>query len=169
MSLPKILYINIQILAIFRLLYSWTGSPDNKSTNVTANDTVGSPLTSSPLGDLSRRYKYTQQQRGESLRRTQSITSNSSRESDYIDMRRMEQDRNYQTEWKRLRAMEGGHAHRPLSIGSDVSSLEGMHLNVDSDIIHRRSSSETLPKHVSVWDKYVRQKCEQITFSFYKG
>ena len=124
--------------------------PDNKSTNVTANDTVGSPLTSSPLGDLSRRYKYTQQQRGESLRRTQSITSNSSRESDYIDMRRMEQDRNYQTEWKRLRAMEGGHAHRPLSIGSDVSSLEGMHLNVDSDIIHRRSSSETLPKHVSV-------------------
>lgn len=121
--------------------------PETKTSTSVTNAT-GSPLTQSPLGDLSRRYKYTQQQRGESLRRTQSITSNSSRDSDYMDMR------NYQTEWKRLRSMEGGHNRRPLSIGSDVSSLEGIQLASDSDAMHRRSGSETLPKHVSLSPYY---------------
>lgn len=124
--------------------------PDPKSSNVSVTATISSPLSQSPLGDLTRRYNYTQQQRGESLRRTQSITSNSSRESDYMDMRRMDKDRNYQTEWKRLRgSMDGNHPRRPLSIGSDISSLDAIQLAGDGEAIHKRSSSETVPKHVS--------------------
>lgn len=121
--------------------------PENKFPN--ASEGITSTYPQSPLGDITRRYKYTQQQRGESLRRTQSITSNSSRESDYMDMKRLDHERNYQTEWKRLRSMDGSHPRRPLSIGSDVSSLEGVQTSLESDPAHRRSSSETVPKHVS--------------------
>ncbi|KAH3713567.1 hypothetical protein DPMN_073359 [Dreissena polymorpha] len=113
-----------------------------------------SPLTGttnpphSPLTDITKRYNYTQAQRNESMRRTQSITSNSSKESDYMDMKKM----NIQTEWSRLRAQDSKQPRRPLSIGSDFGSVDGHStpsiLTPDGEPVHKRSTSETLPKHI---------------------
>ena len=111
--------------------------------------TVISQSPQSPLSDITKRYNYTQAQRNESLRRTQSITSNSSKDSDYSEMRRQ----NYQTEWSRLRSQDSKHPRRPLSIDSDIGGPEGRQtpliLTPETEIAHKRSVSETLPKHVS--------------------
>ncbi|KAL4229933.1 melanosome organization [Mactra antiquata] len=110
------------------------------------------PQPSSPLADITKRYNYTKAQRNESLRRTQSITSNSSRDStsDYMDMKRLERN-SYQTEWSRLRSQDGLHPRRPLSIGSDITSMEHVPAATstpDGEPVHQRSSSETIPKHI---------------------
>ncbi|XP_053399311.1 uncharacterized protein LOC123558351 isoform X6 [Mercenaria mercenaria] len=117
------------------------------------NTTSLPPQPASPFADITKRYNYTKAQRNESLRRTQSITSNSSRDSasDYMDMKRSE--RSYTTEWSRLRSQDGALPRRPLSIGSDISSVDHLQLQSPSttpeiETIHQRSSSETLPKHI---------------------
>ncbi|XP_052794936.1 uncharacterized protein LOC128227977 isoform X3 [Mya arenaria] len=102
----------------------------------------------SPLSDITKRYNYTTAQRNESLRRTQSITSNSSRDSDYMEMKR-----SYQTEWSRLRSQDSKHPRRPLSFGSDIGGLDGLLtpllMTPDSEVANKHlGSGETIPKHI---------------------
>ncbi|KAK3576402.1 hypothetical protein CHS0354_026736 [Potamilus streckersoni] len=87
--------------------------PDSKSESSLSEQESSSVQ---PIIDFSK-YNYTRDQRNESLRRSRSISSNSSRDSaDYVEMKKPE--RLYaQTEWSRIRLQ----TVRPSSIGSDAS------------------------------------------------
>ena len=128
--------------------------PENKPPK---SPTITVQTPPSPLSDLTKRYNYTKAQRTESLRRTRSsISSTSSRESDYMEMNRLHRASNYQTEWSRLRSQEGGIPKRPQSIGSDISTGEHFPISSsspqtsDGDSSLQRGTSETIPKQVKV-------------------
>ena len=125
---------------------------DNPPDFPTSTDiTPTTPVSPSPIMmDITRKYNYTRAQRAESLRRSRSVASNSSYDSaDYVDMKRPE--RNYQTEWSRLRSQG-----RPLSIGSDTSGSEHYMTKLspmatsEEESTHVRSASETMTTHTQV-------------------
>ena len=123
-----------------------------------SDKTPSTPASPSPIMmDITRKYNYTRAQRTESLRRSRSISSNSSHESpDYVDMKRPE--RHFQTEWSRLRSQDGVLPRRPLSIGSDFSGTESYTsatkfsplATSEGEATHVRSVSETSATQIQV-------------------
>ena len=111
----------------------------NKKTDEDSDSKTES-TTSSLTTSESFRLKYgTRAERQESLRRSRSITS---RDSDYMEMRRPERQ---QTEWSRIRSQTSG--SRPHSIGSDSSLVDPYAVTTlpsypDSEA-HQRSQSDS--------------------------
>lgn len=112
-----------------------------KKTDEETESTVSTAETTTSLTPSeSFRLKYgSRAERQESLRRSRSI---SSRDSDYMEMRRPERQ---QTEWSRIRSQTGG--SRPHSIGSDSSLVDPYAITTlpsfsDSEQ-HQRSQSDS--------------------------
>ena len=111
----------------------------NKKTDEDSDSKTESTTSSLPTSE-SFRLKYgTRAERQESLRRSRSITS---RDSDYMEMRRPERQ---QTEWSRIRSQTSG--SRPHSIGSDSSLVDPYAVTTlpsyPASEAHQRSQSDS--------------------------
>lgn len=128
---------DVQRTAVQKFMDRVTGKKTDEETESTVST---AETTTSLTPSESFRLKYgSRAERQESLRRSRSI---SSRDSDYMEMRRPERQ---QTEWSRIRSQTGG--SRPHSIGSDSSLVDPYAITTlpsfsDSEQ-HQRSQSDS--------------------------